>query len=444
MSEEKEIEITIRIRVDKDLSLEELERLIDQQGDQAKREALKKALREKQEQERPQECRACGRRGVLYDKGKVPLRFHTLFGEVYLLQPRYRCPDCGTDVYPLRAYLQLISPGPVTPGVYRLVTLEGISRSYGQAALHVAEVSREQIRLSAKEVRGLVQRAGACYLKQREQETALLWADPDCARLISRQPGGLFCIQVDGGMVSEWQGTGDIEGKVAKMWWDSKRKRRGERGVITEKSYVGTFLSAEELGRYACAVSIAMGATEKTLTLLLGDGAEWIRETVWQVYFPWAEYRLDWCHLRDYVRQAVRKMWRDKAKQKEQGRRWVQLLWDGYADQVVAEVRKVPMPRLAGKKARDNLVQYITANRAGIGCYHLWYEQGELVSSSVVEKAVDEVIVRRQKKQGMGWTRAGADKVVALRALWLSGRRFWDQFWRGGPLLVKSNACLPI
>ena len=57
MSEEKEIEITIKVRIPrKGLTLRELERLIDQAGDKAKQEALEEALQE-EAPEKPHECR---------------------------------------------------------------------------------------------------------------------------------------------------------------------------------------------------------------------------------------------------------------------------------------------------------------------------------------------------------------------------------------------------
>ena len=100
------------------------------------------------------------------------------------------------------------------------------------------------------------------------------------------------------------------------------------------------------------------------------------------------------------------------------------------------------MRRPEAREARDKLVAYVEDNREGIGCYHLWYEQGEIISSSIVERAVDEVITRRQKKRGMHWSRPGATVVVGLRALWLTGLGLWERFWRGQTLLLPQTAAL--
>ena len=356
-------------------------------------------------------------------------------------QPRYRCRECGQDHYPLRESLELISPGPVSPGVYYLATVQGISADYEQAAQGLAESTRGQVQLTAKEVHSLTQRAGQTYLEQREQEAAFLWDEPDEYRQVGRKTDGLFCLQADGGFVPARESSSGMEGKVAKMWWDRFRKKRGKRPVITQKAYVATFQGAAALGRWALAMTIAMGVTEKTPMLLLGDGAEWIRRVLWEIFFPWATYRLDWRHLRNYVWRAVKVMWTDRERQREQGRRWVQWLWDGEIDKFLAEVRRVPMRRAQAREARDNLLKYVRDNRAGMGCYHLWYEQGQIISTSIVEKAVDEVIVRRQKHRGMIWSRSGADVVASLRSLWLTGMGLWERFWQDRPLLVQPSAC---
>jgi hypothetical protein len=55
-------------------------------------------------------------------------------------------------------------------------------------------------------------------------------------------------------------------------------------------------------------------------------------------------------------------------------------------------------------------------------------QSGYIVSSCLVEKAVDLVVSKRQKKsQGMHWSQVGADNVSALRTLWLNGD--WKGYW---------------
>ncbi len=51
-----------------------------------------------------------------------------------------------------------------------------------------------------------------------------------------------------------------------------------------------------------------------------------------------------------------------------------------------------------------------------------------MVASSLVEKAVDLLVAKRQKKkQGMHWTKVGADSICALHTLWMNDR--WSDYW---------------
>lgn len=81
-----------------------------------------------------------------------------------------------------------------------------------------------------------------------------------------------------------------------------------------------------------------------------------------------------------------------------------------------------------GKQKRlDELIAYIENNWEGIVNYRDMYKAGYLVASSLVEKAA-EVAKRQKKKQGMHWSKPGADNVSALRTLWLNGD--WEEYWR--------------
>jgi hypothetical protein len=55
-------------------------------------------------------------------------------------------------------------------------------------------------------------------------------------------------------------------------------------------------------------------------------------------------------------------------------------------------------------------------------------KDGYMVASSLVEKAVDLLVAKRQKKkQGMHWTKMGADDICALRTLWMNDT--WADYW---------------
>jgi len=58
--------------------------------------------------------------------------------------------------------------------------------------------------------------------------------------------------------------------------------------------------------------------------------------------------------------------------------------------------------------------------------------QGLFVGSGVVEAGCKTIIGFRLKQSGMQWTIRGANPIIALRCLGLSGR--WEQFWENRAL----------
>ena len=61
--------------------------------------------------------------------------------------------------------------------------------------------------------------------------------------------------------------------------------------------------------------------------------------------------------------------------------------------------------------------------------YGQFREQGLFVGSGVVEAGCKTVVGKRLKQSGMQWTVRGANAIIALRCLYLSGRieEFWEE-----------------
>ncbi len=83
---------------------------------------------------------------------------------------------------------------------------------------------------------------------------------------------------------------------------------------------------------------------------------------------------------------------------------------------------------LSQREGLDELIAYIQNNWEGIINYRQMQKDGYMVASSLVEKAVDLLVAKRQKKkQGMHWTKMGADDICALRTLWMNDT--WADYW---------------
>ena len=82
-----------------------------------------------------------------------------------------------------------------------------------------------------------------------------------------------------------------------------------------------------------------------------------------------------------------------------------------------------------GRDALADLLGYLDNNWEGVIDYGRWRDAGHMVASSLVEKAGDLVVAKRQKKrQGMHWGRDGSEAVSALRTLWLNDD--WEEYWK--------------
>jgi hypothetical protein len=74
-------------------------------------------------------------------------------------------------------------------------------------------------------------------------------------------------------------------------------------------------------------------------------------------------------------------------------------------------------------------VRYFT-NQAHRMDYAVYVAKGWAIGSGPMEAACKTVVGQRMKGSGMRWGAAGADALCHLRALFKSGDRQWDAFWR--------------
>jgi hypothetical protein len=73
-------------------------------------------------------------------------------------------------------------------------------------------------------------------------------------------------------------------------------------------------------------------------------------------------------------------------------------------------------------KAVCSFEAYVTNNRAFIPNYGERYRQGQIIATSFVESAVNQVVSKRfVKKQQMRWTEAGAHLLLQIRTQVLNG-----------------------
>ncbi len=88
---------------------------------------------------------------------------------------------------------------------------------------------------------------------------------------------------------------------------------------------------------------------------------------------------------------------------------------------MVTEARQyldtIPAEDLKDPASIERLENYLERNEGSIPCYALRRRLGLPNGSSRVESANNEVTARRQKRNGMSWSKAGSHALTALSVL---------------------------
>ena len=85
--------------------------------------------------------------------------------------------------------------------------------------------------------------------------------------------------------------------------------------------------------------------------------------------------------------------------------------------------------RPSGATAKEELrktINYFQTNTERMR-YAEFRRQGLFVGSAVIEAGCKPIVGQRLKRSGMRWSLRGANAIIALRCVQLSGR--WEDFW---------------
>ena len=93
------------------------------------------------------------------------------------------------------------------------------------------------------------------------------------------------------------------------------------------------------------------------------------------------------------------------------------LLWYGSTDMAVAYLEEIAQNSIKNMSAFDKLVVYLNRNKSYIPCYAVRKELGLCNSSAIGEKMNDLVVSKRQKHNGMSWSKSGSVGLATITAL---------------------------
>jgi hypothetical protein len=137
--------------------------------------------------------------------------------------------------------------------------------------------------------------------------------------------------------------------------------------------------------------------------------------------FGWCRHRvqvlLDWYHLVKKCKERLSSALKGARIRNAVLKQVLPLLWYGLVNEAIAALNGIEAEKVKDRAAVEKLIAYVERNRPFIPCYAARKEFGLRNSSNLGEKMNDLLISKRQKHNGMSWSKHGSLGLATLTAL---------------------------
>lgn len=431
-------------------------------------ELVVEALKQRDEQLPRPPCPKCLR--AVWSNRKQELTLQVLEEELKLLRNYCECRDCGIYCFPLDADLGLMAEGECAPQFAQDLCLMAIQLP-GEASVRLLEALTGR-RISATLLHEQVQREGAALVELERSEAERVWPFTEKGKLRAvsgtglpalrspPKPVGVLVVEMDGVFANLGQEPEirdeirryDEEKKKALQLGEpfskerpspfrevrqarfyrladrviKKTKSGKKRTRIIQSETVTVVNDSEQFAKRVNAVAHAWQAEKYSKVQVVGDGGDFIWECADTLLAAQVQ-TLDNPHANSHIHTCAKSLFGDKsAEAKIWGNRWCDAVSETGPDALLEELgrlQKQSWPTEA-KRVLDNLVEYVTQHRRRMD-YPAFRALGLPIASGAIESANRQVVGDRCKRSGMSWTRAGLQRILSLRAAYLSGN--WTQ-----------------
>jgi hypothetical protein len=242
---------------------------------------------------------------------------------------------------------------------------------------------------------------------------------------------GILYLEADGAMLptrdNDQKGVIYKENKLGiaftssdiRTWKDKHGKIKHE---LTKKEFTAFIGGSLEFSHLLFYLAIRNGYGRYKSTVLLSDGASWIRK-IKDDYFPDAQQILDLYHLKEHIAEIGRLMFdKDTIKLKTWTDEISDLFLKSEPEKAIDMMIKSTKNRF--KDMMDKFKNYIINNRNNID-YATYIKQGIFIGSGAIESGNKVIVQRRMRTNGsMRWRPDTGQAVVTLitkleSGLWL-------------------------
>jgi hypothetical protein len=167
---------------------------------------------------------------------------------------------------------------------------------------------------------------------------------------------------------------------------------------------------------------------KELIRIMDGQESLWERGDVLQSDLPKVDI-LDLLHVTPRLWQAAHAFYKPQSTKAEQFvRSRVLLILQGRVSSVVRGLRRMASLRHVSAVKRQTIqkiCRYFENNRHRMR-YDQYLRKGYPIASGAIEGACRHLVKDRLERTGMNWTKPGAQAVLSLRAVFISG--YWDRF----------------
>jgi len=356
----------------------------------------------------------------------------TVVGPVKVRRAYYYCAESQQGWIPKDEALDIVGTH-LSPGVRRMMGRVGSKESFDQGRQDLEVLAG--IRVTAKQVERVAEAIGEEVEASRLQEPATILSE----KVVPLKTIPKLYIAYDGTGVPvvprETEGrrgknTDQAKTREAKLGCVFTQTQVNEQGHPVRDegstSYVSAIETAETFGRRIYSEAVGRGLYQAHQVVVLGDGAVWI----WKIaeeHFAGAIQIVDLYHARQHLAELAKLVYGPlDPKCKPWCMARYQELDADQVERVIGAILKLKSPDRRIQRQIDRERNYFQTNAERMR-YAAFRRQGLFVGSGVVEAGCKTIIGLRLKQSGMQWTVRGANTIIALRCLDLSGR--WEEFW---------------
>ena len=363
-------------------------------------------------------CPECG--ALRHRNGRHKLVYRTVFGRLALDSPRFfACRNCTPDPRTSQSPLAELLTCRTSPELQYLQAKFASLMSYGLTLKVLGEILPLDHVIAATSARRCVAQVGARLDLLSEQVT--IDCDPDERPLIP-PAHPVRAIGIDGGYVKRAGCKGRSDGWFEVMVAKSERyDRPGKSMAYVHCKVARTFLRF----RHFLATE---GVRPSDPVTIISDGGLTVRQAQAQIG-GCDELILDWFHVAMRIQnmmQVAKGLDGEHSDQilKDMERiKWH--LWHGCPsaaeerlDWLIADIEARAPNESQSKLLRmaEEFAGYIANNTHAIADYGERFRNGDIISSSFAESAINQVISRRMvKKQQMAWSPDAAHNLLQVR-----------------------------